>query len=64
MILLLDDLALFLNEDMSEFFFWIWGRRRTSGKEGEEEESGFSSSIRRSEHSILKAAATVCYPVS
>jgi hypothetical protein len=33
-------------------------RRSTSGKWGVEEDSGFSSSIKRSEHSILTAAAT------
>jgi hypothetical protein len=40
------------------------GRRSTSGKWGVEEDSGFSSSIKRSEHSILRAAATACGVVS
>jgi len=39
------------------------GRWGTSGS-GVEEESGFSSSIKRSEQSILNDAATVCYIVS
>ena len=40
------------------------GRRSTSGKWGVEGDSGFSSSIKRSEHSILRAAATACGVVS
>jgi hypothetical protein len=40
------------------------GRRSTSGKWGVEEDSGFSSSIKRSEHSILRAAATAYGVVS
>jgi hypothetical protein len=64
-ILFLDHLASFLKL-LSVRNLAIWEGEHTSGKfDGkEEEESGFSSSRRRSEQSILNAAATIWSTVS